>query len=97
MLLERILYLFIALGPLVFITCATAFVVLFLGKIGLRDYLIEHSRISILSKLIACDFCLCFWINLVFSTSFVLFNIPTEIPMIFVYTICSTPISRFIL
>lgn len=97
MLLERLLHLTILIGPLVLITCTTAFIVLLLGKIGLRDYLIEHSRINLLSKLMACDFCLCFWISLALSIILVLYYTPMEASMIFVYAICSTPISRFIL
>lgn len=83
------------LTVLIFIACITAFIILFIGKIGLRDYLIEHVKYKILGDLLSCDFCLCFWLSLVLS--YIMFYTAPNLCLIALYTICSTVIARFLL
>ena len=49
------------------IALAAAFTILLIGKIGLRDFIIGHSRIKFISELFDCDFCLSFWLSLIIS------------------------------
>lgn len=38
-----------------------AFIILLLGKLGIRDYIVSRSPVKFISKLFDCDFCLSFW------------------------------------
>lgn len=40
----------------------SAFVILLITKIGLRDFVIEQGP-KLISKMFNCDFCLSFWVN----------------------------------
>ena len=55
------------LTQIIMISLFTTFSILFIGKIGLRDMIIERSPILLVSKLFDCDFCLSFWASMLFS------------------------------
>lgn len=40
----------------------SAFIILLITKIGLRDFVIEQGP-KLISKMFSCDFCLSFWVN----------------------------------
>lgn len=78
----------------IIVSAFVAFVVLLIEKIGLRTYLIEALTIEPLSKMLACDFCLSFWLS--FIISLVLFVITDNESYLFIPFI-STPITRILL
>lgn len=71
-----------------------AFIVLFLGKTGLRGKVIERSRIRLLSEMFGCDFCLCFWTSVAIMAAVSLLT--GNIVLIFVAAL-SAPIARRLL
>ena len=81
------------LYQIIIIALITAFVVLFIEKIGLRDVIIMYSP-KLVSKLFSCDFCLCFWVSLTltFIARFIV-----GWPFVLILPICSTPIARYLL
>jgi hypothetical protein len=75
----------------------SAFILLFITKIGLRERIIIHSPLLI-SDLFDCDFCLSWWVNLVIMLS--LWGVGVydySIIMCIFIPICGTPITRLIL
>lgn len=71
----------------------SAFIILLLEKLGVREK-IELTAPRLISELFNCDFCLSFWISLIFAV--ILAIIFKEIYILF-STIIATPISRFLL
>lgn len=72
----------------------TAFIVQFLGKTGLRDYVIEYSNIALLSKMFNCDFCISFWTAMTTCIIAILFF---NSPLYFIaIPFFSTPVTRFL-
>ena len=71
-----------------------AFCILFIDKIGLRGYIVERSKIKILSKLFACDFCLSFWCSLIVS---ILLALVCQNYLFILIPLFSTPITRILL
>lgn len=55
---------------LIVVALFSAFIILFLSKTGLRDFIILHSPIKLISELFDCDFCLSFWTSLALSVIF---------------------------
>jgi hypothetical protein len=75
----------------------SAFILLFITKIGLRERIIIHSS-QLLSELFDCDFCLSWWVNLVIMLG--LWGVGMydySIIMCIFIPICGTPITRLIL
>ena len=70
-----------------------AFIILFISKIGLRNYLIAISP-KLISQLFDCDFCLSFWLSLVLAS---ILAIIFGNPYILFISILSTPVARFLL
>lgn len=81
------------LHQIVIVALITAFTVLFISRIGLRDFIIIHSPKSI-SELFSCDFCLCFWIGLTIT---LIAHFVVGWPFTFILPACSTPIARYLL
>lgn len=83
------------LYQIIMVALAVAFIVLLLTKTGwryeLRDWF-DLKGISLIAKMLDCDFCLCFWAS-VLLTAFIAFKEPSLI----VIPIYSTPIARFLL
>lgn len=74
-----------------------SFILLFMEKTGLRNYIINKSPILI-SKLFSCDFCLSFWTCLFFAIlgSFIpLFEL--RIWMRIISVLIATPLTRVLL
>lgn len=82
------------LTQIIMISLFTTFSVLFIGKIGLRDMIIERSPILLVSKLFDCDFCLSFWASMLFSIVCVCL---TNDLAFMVVPFFSAPIIRFLL
>ena len=80
----------ISLEAILLVALITAFSVLLLDKTGLRAKVVIYGS-RLLSELFSCDFCLCFWIGLVFS--FIIFLHSRELTD-FLIPIFSTPLSR---
>lgn len=73
-----------------------AFIILFLGKTGLRIKLrdiSDKSGIRLLADMLDCDFCLSFWISLCLSLGFLVLGYEISIIVPF----CATPIARYLL
>lgn len=71
----------------------TAFIVLVISKIGLREYIILTSKSAFVSKLFSCDFCLCFWFSVLISVSLVVMGLDLR----FLAVPClSTPLARLL-
>ena len=82
------------LTQIIMISLFTTFSILFIGKIGLRDMIIERSPILLVSKLFDCDFCLSFWASMLFSLVCVCL---TNDLAFMVVPFFSAPIIRFLL
>mgnify|MGYP000137654258 CR=1 FL=1 len=82
------------LTQIIMISLFTTFSILFIGKIGLRDMIIERSPILLVSKLFDCDFCLSFWASMLFSIVCVCL---TNDLAFMVVPFFSAPIIRFLL
>nr|DAR14614.1 MAG TPA: Protein of unknown function (DUF1360) [Caudoviricetes sp.] len=82
------------LTQIIMISLLTTFSILLIGKIGLRDMVIEHSPILLISKLFDCDFCLSFWASMLFSI--VCVCLANDLAFM-VVPFFSTPIVRFLL
>lgn len=71
----------------------SAFVILLLGKIGIRETVVIKAP-KIISQLFDCDFCLSFWVAVVLSVSLsVIFG---YLPFVTI-PVFSTPITRHLL
>lgn len=75
------------------IALTVAFIILLIGKLGLRNYLIARAP-KLISELLECDFCLSFWLSLILAC--ILAIIIGDINIIFI-PVLSTPIIRFLL
>lgn len=73
--------------------CAVAFFILLIGKLGLRDLIILKAPVLI-SKLFECDFCLSFWLSLLFA---IIFAIDLSNAAILFTPIVSTVIARVLI
>lgn len=78
---------------LVFIALISAFIILLITKIGLRDFVIERSP-KLISEMFNCDFCLSFWTN-VFMTIIVI-SYTGFLPFMAI-PILATPITRILI
>ena len=73
-----------------------AFIILFLGKTGLRTKLRDYYDkvgISILADMLDCDFCLSFWTCLVIAMLLWAFDYKPD----FLVLLCAPPITRYLL
>jgi len=77
----------------VLVSLTSAFIVLFLGKTGIREYMQVYAP-KLIAEMASCDFCLCFWVAVTLSVP--LSIITMNFLCIFI-PIFSTPISRHIL
>lgn len=78
----------------VIIACISAFIILFLTRIGLREKVVVLSPIRLLSELFSCDFCLSFWIGLIIT---IIFIVVSGNFSLFLCTIITPPITRFLI
>lgn len=81
------------LSALIYIALASAFAILLIGKLGIRDSIIAIAPMPV-SKLFECDFCLSFWTSLILAVILAIFF--REISVLFI-PILSTPITRILL
>lgn len=72
---------------------AAAFIILLIGKLGIRDEIIMRAP-NLISKLFGCDFCLSFWTSLILAIILVIFF--NEIDIIFIPFV-SSPITRILI
>lgn len=86
-------YFIIMLSALIYVALASAFVILLIGKLGIRDSIIAIAPMPV-SKLFECDFCLSFWMSLILAVILAIFF--REISVLFI-PILSTPITRILL
>lgn len=74
------------------IALVASWVVLFIGKTGIREYAIVHSP-KFLSEMFGCDFCLSWWICFVLSVLSMVF---TGNAVHLLCAFCAAPLARFI-
>ena len=72
------------------IAMASCWVILFMTKVGFREYMQVHAP-EILSKLFSCDFCLSWWVCLFLS---IIASIAAGTPYILLCSFCATPLTR---
>lgn len=77
----------------IIIACISAFGILLIGKLGVRDEIIARAP-KLISELFSCDFCLSFWLSLILAI--ILAIILNEIVVLFI-PIVSTPITRILI
>ena len=78
---------------LTYIALAAAFVILLIGKLGIRDSVIAKAP-KLISQLFDCDFCLSFWTSVILAV--ILANFFREMNILFI-PIISTPITRILI
>ena len=76
------------------ISLVSAWVVLFISKIGLRNKVIERSPIRLISELFECDFCLCWWTNVLLC---IIASIYFHSLIVLLVAVIATPITRHLL
>lgn len=81
------------LTHVIIIALISAFVILFITKVGLRDFAIERSP-KLISEMFNCDFCLSFWTNV--CIAFIVICYTGFLPFIAV-PIFATPITRLLI
>lgn len=72
------------------LTLSSAFTILLIGKLGIRDNVIAKAP-KLISQLFDCDFCLSFWVSLILAV--ILAIIFSDLSIIFI-PILSAPITR---
>lgn len=77
----------------IIVACISAFGILLIGKLGIRDEIITKAP-KLISQLFDCDFCLSFWMSLILAIILAIFF--EEIIILFI-PILSTPITRFLI
>ena len=70
-----------------------AFIILVIGKLGLRNYVIARAP-KLISELVECDLCLSFWLSLILA---IILAIIFKDMSITIIPFLSTPITRFLL
>ena len=80
------------LSALIVIAQAAAFIILLLGKLGVRDSIITRAP-KLISQLFDCDFCLSFWTSAILAI--ILAILLNEMTILFI-PILSTPITRIL-
>ena len=86
-------YFITLLSALIYIALAAAFVILLIGKLGIRDNIITKAP-KLISQLFDCDFCLSFWVSVILAVILAIFFRETNILFI---PIVSTPITRILI
>lgn len=86
-------YFITLLLALIYIALAAAFVILLIGKLGIRDNIIAKAP-KLISQLFDCDFCLSFWVSLILAVILAIFF--REMNILFI-PIISTPITRILI
>lgn len=86
-------YFITLLQALIYISLASAFIILLIGKIGIRDGIIARAP-KLISQLFDCDFCLSFWTSLILAIILAIFFGEMSIILI---PIISTPITRILI
>jgi hypothetical protein len=86
-------YFITLLSALIYIALAAAFVILLIGKLGIRDNIIAKAP-KLISQLFDCDFCLSFWASLILAVILAIFF--REMNILFI-PIISTPITRILI
>ena len=80
---------------IILLALATAFVILFISKTGIRDRIVERAP-ELISKMFGCDFCLSFWTALIIAVIAWIFS-PNLTFIVILYPVFSAPLTRFIL
>lgn len=75
------------------IALLSAFFILLAGKTGVREKIVCKAP-KLISELFSCDFCLSFWTSVVFALLFAVF---LREPVILLYPLFSTPITRILI
>lgn len=86
-------YFITLLSALIYIALAAAFVILLIGKLGIRDNIIAKAP-KLISQLFDCDFCLSFWTSLILAVILAIFF--REMNILFI-PIISAPITRILI
>ena len=86
-------YFIIMLSALIYIALAAAFIILLIGKLGIRDSIITKAP-KLISQLFDCDFCLSFWVSAILAIILAIFF--GEMSVLFI-PIISTPITRILI
>nr|DAJ16717.1 MAG TPA: Protein of unknown function (DUF1360) [Myoviridae sp. ct1TR10] len=86
------IYFITMLSALIVIAQAAAFIILLLGKLGVRDSIITRAP-KLISQLFDCDFCLSFWTSAILAI--ILAILLNEMTILFI-PILSTPITRIL-
>lgn len=77
----------------IIIALLASWIILFIGKTGTREYIQVHSP-KLISQMFSCDFCLSWWLCLIWA---VLFSLEAGNPVLLLTSFCATPIARHIL
>lgn len=81
------------LSALIYIALVAAFVIMLIGKLGIRNSVIARAP-KLISQLFDCDFCLSFWVSVILAVILAIFF--REMNILFI-PIISTPITRILL
>lgn len=76
-----------------YIALTAAFIILLIGKLGIRDYVVARAP-KLLSQLFDCDFCLSFWVSAALTIILAVFFKDMSILLV---PVISTPITRILI
>ncbi len=88
------IYKIVIVDMIFLVALLTAFIVLLMSKLGLREYIALTSKLKIISRLFSCDFCLCFWVSFMLC---LILSVITGNILYLVLCIFSTPLARIFL
>lgn len=78
----------------VIIALIVCWIMLFIGKTGIREYVQVHAKRKLIAEMFSCDFCLSWWLCLFFS---LIFAASMGDPIMAACAFCATPITRYLL
>lgn len=87
------IYFITMIWALILIAFGSAFIILLMGKLGIREAVVVRSP-RLISELFSCDFCLSFWTGLILAIILAIFS--NEIGAMLI-PFLSTPITRVLI
>lgn len=82
------------LSRVIFLALAVSFLILLFDKWGLRNHIIEKTRVKFIADLFSCDFCLSFWVSVLVSSICIIAGGDTSF---LIYPFLATPIVRVLI
>lgn len=77
----------------IIIALIACWIILFMRKTGVIEWVQVHAKQKIIADLFNCSFCLCWWVSLITA---IIFAITFKEPVLLLCPFCATPVARFL-